>query len=110
MIILADSNRIIAAAGRKAELIGRPMNIPVVDGGGPRDRARKYRLIGACLALFAGPALFGQTALFQGSVPTGVASSTPLSLTLRDAIDRGLRTNLGVLLSAQVSEAARGGR
>ena len=27
------------------------------------------RLIGACIALFAGSALFGQQAQFQGSVP-----------------------------------------
>jgi outer membrane protein TolC len=53
--------------------------------------------------------MFGQQA-FQGSVPTGTASPTPISLTLADAIDRGLRTNLGLLLSGQVSESARGGR
>jgi outer membrane protein TolC len=62
------------------------------------------------VALFAGSVVFGQQVQFQGSVPTGVASPTPLSLTLRDAIDRGLRTNLGLLLSGQVSEKARGER
>jgi outer membrane protein TolC len=67
-------------------------------------------LIGACIALFAGPLLFGQRVEFQGSVPSGVASPTPLPLTLRDAIDRGLRTNLGLLLSGQASETARGER
>lgn len=45
---------------------------------------------------------------FQGSVPSGVPSATPLALTLHDAIDRGLRTNLGLLVSSSVSEAARG--
>ena len=90
MISLADAKRMIAAAERKA--------------------GWTYRLIGACVALFAGSALFGQQAQFQGSVPTGVASPTPLSLTLRDAIDRGLRTNLGLLLSGQASETARGER
>ena len=87
MISLAHSKRIIAAAS----------------GG-------LCRLIGACVALFAGSALFGQQTQFQGSVPTGVASPTPVSLTLRDAIDRGLRTNLGLLVSGQVSETARGER
>lgn len=67
-------------------------------------------LISACVALSACSALLGQQAQFQGSVPTGVASPTPLSLTLRDAIDRGLRTNLGLLLSGQASEIARAGR
>jgi outer membrane protein TolC len=60
--------------------------------------------------MFAASTLFGQQAQFQGSVPAGVASPTPLSLTLRDAIDRGLRTNLGLLLSGQASETARGER
>jgi outer membrane protein TolC len=68
------------------------------------------RLIGACVALLAVSALLGQQAQFQGSVPTGVASPTPVVLTLHDAIDRGLRANLGLLLSGQVSEAARGER
>jgi len=74
------------------------------------DLGRAYRLIGACVALSAGSALFGQQVQFQGSVPAGVASPTPLSLTLRDAIDRGLRTNLGLLVSGQASETARGER
>jgi uncharacterized protein GlcG (DUF336 family) len=34
MITLADARRVIAAAERKAEDIGQPMNIAVVDSGG----------------------------------------------------------------------------
>jgi len=34
MITLTDAKRIIAAAEKKAEEIGQPMNIAVVDGGG----------------------------------------------------------------------------
>jgi len=34
MITLADAKRVIAAAEEKAEEIGQPMNIAVVDGGG----------------------------------------------------------------------------
>jgi uncharacterized protein GlcG (DUF336 family) len=34
MITLSDARRIIEAAERKAEEIGQPMNIAVVDGGG----------------------------------------------------------------------------
>jgi outer membrane protein TolC len=51
-----------------------------------------------------------QTTQFRGSVPTGTTSSTPLSLTFRDAIDRGLKTNLGLLVSDSASESARGQR
>ena len=116
MSSLANANRIIASAERKAKLIGRAMNTAFVDDGGDlvarvrMDRGSTCWLVGACVALFTGSALLGQQAQFQGSVPTGVASPTPLSLTLRDAIARGLRTNLGLLLSGQASEAARGER
>ena len=89
--------------------------ISLADGGNLVARVRMYRgridwLIGVSVALLAGSALVGQQAQFQGSVPTGVASPTPVALTLRDAIGRGLRTNLGVLLSGQASESARGER
>jgi len=47
---------------------------------------------------------------FQGSVPTGDASATPIALSFSDAIDRGLKTNLGVLTSEQSSEEVRAQR
>jgi outer membrane protein TolC len=47
---------------------------------------------------------------FQGSVPVGTATSTPLPLTLQDAITRALRANLGLLVSDSASESARGQR
>jgi outer membrane protein TolC len=64
----------------------------------------------ACLGLLLVPAVLGQQSRFQGSVPMGTASPTPLALTLRDAIDRGLRTNLGLLVSGSASDTARGER
>src|SRR5260370_7823020 len=54
--------------------------------------------------------LYGQQNQFQGSVPSGVPSSTPLALTLHDAIDRGLKANLGLLMSDSTNEIARGDR
>src|SRR5580704_9237542 len=77
---------------------------------GGQEAGLTCRVIGACAALFAGSALFGQQVQFQGSVPAGVASPTPVALTLQDAIDRGLRNNLGLLLSGQASEIARAQR
>lgn len=62
------------------------------------------------LGLLLAPALHGQQSQFQGSVPMGSASPTPFALTLRDAIDRGLRTNLGLLVSGEASDTARGER
>jgi hypothetical protein len=43
------------------------------------DRGWNHSLIGACVALFAGSALFGQQVQFQGSVPTGEASPADAS-------------------------------
>ena len=59
----------------------------------------------------APPAAAAQTAAsFQGSVATGDVSAQPLDLTLDDAIQRGLKNNLGVILSATQTAAARGQR
>ncbi len=60
------------------------------------------------LALLDGPEAEGQTApqaaaptasSFQGSVVKGNASPDSIGLSLDDAIQRGLTTNLGVILS-----------
>src|ERR1700733_8873478 len=68
-----------------------------------------YWISGGLILLLAS-VLAGQQTQFQGSVPTGAASSTPLALTLHDAIDRGLKANLGLLVSGSASEIARGQR
>jgi outer membrane protein TolC len=47
---------------------------------------------------------------FQGSVTAGTATGETLDLTLDDAIQRGLRNNLGVILSGTQTAAARGQR
>ncbi|MDR3739176.1 MAG: TolC family protein [Terracidiphilus sp.] len=47
---------------------------------------------------------------FQGSVAAGQASTEPINLTLDDAMARGLRTNLGLILSNSQTAAARGQR
>ncbi len=45
-----------------------------------------------------------------GGVPAGTLSSTPLRLSLADAITRGLRQNLAPLLASNMSEQARAQR
>ena len=63
------------------------------------------------LALLAASTAVSQTSQFQGSVPgAGTASPVPLALTFHDAIDRGLKANLGLLVSDSASESARGER
>ncbi len=47
---------------------------------------------------------------FQGSVPQGTASATPIPLTLGDAINRGLKANLGLLTNEQSSREVRAER
>jgi outer membrane protein TolC len=51
-----------------------------------------------------------QTNIFQGSVPGGPASPTPLALGLEDAIQRGLKFNLGLLERQTASQTARAER
>jgi outer membrane protein TolC len=50
---------------------------------------------------------FGQTP-YSGSVPEGKATAGVLPLSFKDAIDRGLRNNLGILLQSDSTLAARG--
>ena len=47
---------------------------------------------------------------FQGSVAQGEVSAQPIDLSLDDAMQRGLKANLGVILSATQTAAARGER
>jgi len=70
----------------------------------------RVRLVRGFLGLVAASSMAGQQSQFQGSVPVGTASSTPLALTLHDAIDRGLKTNLGLLVTDSTNEASRGQR
>ncbi|HUV70656.1 MAG TPA: TolC family protein [Terracidiphilus sp.] len=49
-------------------------------------------------------------ASFEGSVATGEATEDTIGLSLDDAIERGLKTNLGVILSGTQTQAARGER
>jgi len=96
------------------------------------------KLTALCVALGAGTALYGQSDLtaagqgavsygpptvtvqdtsdlqlqnpYLGGVPTGAASPTALSLSLEDAVARGLRQNLGGLLSSDAASGAQGER
>jgi outer membrane protein TolC len=47
---------------------------------------------------------------FQGSVPLGTAKQNPISLTLSEAVERGLKANLGLLTSQQSSNEIRAQR
>ncbi len=65
----------------------------------------------ALLLAMASPALAqtsGLPAVFQGGVPSGERTAQPLTLTLGDAVQRGLEHNLGVLLEEQRVQSAEG--
>src|SRR5690348_10923692 len=47
---------------------------------------------------------------FTGSVPAPKATAEPLSISFLDAIDRGLKQNLGLLLSEDNTLSARGAK
>jgi outer membrane protein TolC len=46
--------------------------------------------------------------MFAGGVPTGEAAAGEISLSLNEAIERGLRYNLGAILGSTATEAAEG--
>jgi outer membrane protein TolC len=54
------------------------------------------------------PAIAQTNAAFQGSVSSGAPSAQPLALSLDDALQRGLRYNLGAIDSQQTSRQAHG--
>jgi len=64
----------------------------------------------ALRAQVAAPAPVQASSPFQGSVQQGVAAAQPINLTLDNAIQLGLKSNLGVILSSTQADAARGAR
>jgi outer membrane protein TolC len=52
----------------------------------------------------------GSQSPFQGSAPEGKATSQVLQIDFKEAIDRGLRNNLGLLLASDQTQVARGER
>jgi outer membrane protein TolC len=75
---------------------------------------KQLRLVAFLCSLIVLPAGAQQTMpssdSYQGSVPQGTASDTPIAISMKDAIDRGLKANLGLLTSQQSSEEIRAQR
>ncbi|HEX4308842.1 MAG TPA: TolC family protein [Acidobacteriaceae bacterium] len=69
---------------------------------------------GGSVSVPAGPIVIPQPPVdggtYQGSVSDGKLTPGVLSLTLDDAIQRGLRLNLGMILTTQNTQSARGAR
>ena len=84
--------------------------------GKGRKRMRGTTMVSAALAAlltFAAPAA-AQTQIpnnpFLGSAPHGAATAEPLPLSLKDAVERALQYNLGLLLQEESVKAAHGAR
>ncbi len=58
----------------------------------------------------AAPGADGALSVFAGGVPAGEATPDEIPLTLREAIDRGLRSNLGAILGSSAVDAAEAAR
>jgi outer membrane protein TolC len=77
-------------------------------------------LLSILLQLIAAPGLLSQAnssislpgsqSPFLGSEPEGQATAAVLQISFKEAIDRGLRNNLGALLAADQTQTARGER
>jgi outer membrane protein TolC len=77
----------------------------------PENNPTRRRACTLLLCLLLSCGLAAQSASpFQGSVATGEFSAQPVNLTLDEAIQRGLKANLGVILSSAQTAAARGER
>ena len=61
-------------------------------------------------AQIPGPSTAPTASSFQGSVAAGGVSAQPIDLSLDEAMQRGLRNNLGVILSGTQTAEARGQR
>ena len=78
---------------------------------GKESHSNRLPRVVLALAFLSSSVLTGQqNSPFQGSIPTGNVSSTPLALKLDDAIQRGLRTNLGLLDRQTANQTARSER
>ena len=79
-------------------------------------------VLGSVFLIFSSPNLISQSSApptvslpgsqspFQGSAPEGNVTPDVLQIDFKEAIDRALRTNLGLLLATDQTEAARGQR
>ena len=63
-----------------------------------------------CVLVAQAPTPTQSASPFQGSIVQGEVLAQPISLSLDDAIQRGLKANLGVILSGAQTAAARGQR
>jgi outer membrane protein TolC len=67
-------------------------------------------LSAAAPARAQGESALGPPSPFLGSAPRGTATAEPLPLSVKDAVDRALQFNLGLLLQEEAAKTAHGAR
>ena len=100
---------VVAEANAEA----RPLDRPVFASRTAKGLSSVSQIPEQCLFLnpsCSGAGLGERTpqAAFQGSVPSGPVSDQPLPLSLDEALQRGLRYNLGHILSQQGLRRSQG--
>jgi len=97
---------VVVCAGAQAQLgMGQTANEASTDSAESRSSAS-----GSAAGSYSAPTLGSTQNSFLGSVPEGKATGGVLQLSIKDAIDRALRNNLGLLLAGDSSLAARGAK
>ncbi len=89
------------------------MHIESPTGAGTRSLASSLLVLVGALALTAAPTRAqepGPLGVLQGGLPTGEATRDEIALSLTEAIERGLRYNLGSILGGTAVTGAEGAR
>src|ERR1700747_2522140 len=68
----------------------------------------RWLSLALCVLPLTSSAVAQSDVTFQGSVTSAASSAQPLALSLDDALQRGLRSNLGLIDSQQSSRHANG--
>src|SRR5436190_11547511 len=96
---------VVLCAGAQAQLgTGQTANEASIDSSESRSSAS-----GSAAGSYSSPTVGSQNSCL-GSVPEGKATGEVLQLSIKDAVDRALRNNLGLLLAGDSSLAARGAK
>jgi len=86
-----------------------PAQVRPLRAGEPQFSSQAGEILAVPSSAATAPGVAGQT-LFFGGVPSGSPTPDELPLSLTDAIERGLKNNLGALLSDEGRRAAQGAR
>jgi outer membrane protein TolC len=103
----------LAALGLPELAMGQGSQTPTTPASGPRTPAESSTVAGAQQNLYGASGQNGATVTqdsFKGSIVDGKNTGTVLDLSLDDAVQRGLRQNLGIILQSSAIKNSNGQR